>query len=111
MFSCQARHTGCVAVGGRTRVVGQRCARPDHRAAISGAAARLAAERALPDEVEGLRAQAARLRTAETVSERRRADTQFTLGVAAAAQSTQLAGEEMRLRAELGDLLWFDLGE
>jgi DNA-binding FadR family transcriptional regulator len=83
----------------------------DHRAAISGTAARLAAERALPEEVEGLRAQAGRLRTAETVSERRRADTQFTLGVAAAAQSTRLTGEEMRLLAELGDLLWFDLGE
>lgn len=82
----------------------------DHRSAISGTAARLAAARALSDEVEGLRAQVERLRAAETVSERRRADTQFTLGVAAAAQSTRLTGEEMRLRAELGDLLWFDLG-
>lgn len=83
----------------------------DHRIAISGTAARLAAERALPDEVEELRRQADRLRSAETVSERRRADSQFAIEVAAAAQSTRLTGEEMRLSAEVGDLLWFDLDD
>jgi DNA-binding FadR family transcriptional regulator len=83
----------------------------DHRAAISGTAARLAADRALPDEVDGLRRQAERLKSAETVSERRRADTQFTIEVAAAAQSTRLTGEEMRLRAVVGDLLWHELDE
>lgn len=78
----------------------------DLRCAVSGAAARLAAERALPDEVDGLRRQAERLRAAGTVSERRRADTQFTLEVAAAAQSARLTREELRLRTEIGDLLW-----
>jgi DNA-binding FadR family transcriptional regulator len=78
----------------------------DHRAAVSGTAARLAAERALPDEVDGLKRQADRLRQATTVSERRRADTQFTIEVAAAAQSARLTREELLLRAEIGDLLW-----
>jgi DNA-binding FadR family transcriptional regulator len=83
----------------------------DLRGAVSGTAARLAAERALPDEVAGLRRQAERLRTATTVSGRRRADTQFTLEVAAAAQSARLTREELRLRAEVGDLLWLGLTE
>jgi GntR family transcriptional regulator, transcriptional repressor for pyruvate dehydrogenase complex len=83
----------------------------DHRTAISGAAARLAAERALPDEIEGLRRQVQRLRMANTISERRRADTQFTIEVAAAAQSSRLTREELRLRAEVGDLLWLQRTE
>jgi DNA-binding FadR family transcriptional regulator len=77
----------------------------DHRAAVSGTAARLAAQRALPEEVRRLREQALRLRAATTASERRRADTQFTIEVAAAAQSPRLAREEARLRAQVGDLL------
>jgi DNA-binding FadR family transcriptional regulator len=83
----------------------------DHRGAVSGTAARLAAERALPGEVENLSRQVQRLRAATTTSERRRADTQFTIEVAAAAQSPRLAREELRLRAEIGDLLWLQLDE
>lgn len=83
----------------------------DHRAAVSGTAARLAAERAMPDEIDGLRRQADRLRLATTVSERRRADTQFTIEVAAAAQSSRLTREELRLRAETGDLLWLSVSD
>lgn len=83
----------------------------DQRTAVSGTAARLAAERALPGEVDELRQQALRLRAARTASERRRADTQFTIEVAAAAQSSRLTREELRLRAEVGDLLWLDLTE
>jgi len=83
----------------------------DQRGAISGTAARLAAERALPDEVDGLRQQAQRLSSATSASERRRADTQFTIEVAAAAQSSRLTAEEIRLRAEIGDLLWLHLSE
>jgi DNA-binding FadR family transcriptional regulator len=78
----------------------------DHRSAISGAAARLAAQRALPDEVAKLRRQAERLRSAATPGAARRADTQFTIEVALAAQSARLTREELRLRAEVGDLLW-----
>ncbi|MGZ4545276.1 MAG: GntR family transcriptional regulator [Blastococcus sp.] len=83
----------------------------DQRGAVSGTAARLAAERALPDEVEGLRQQAQRLSAATSASERRRADTQFTIEVAAAAQSSRLTAEEIRLRAEIGDLLWLHLSD
>jgi len=83
----------------------------DHRAAVSGMAARLAAERAQPDEVENLTRQVERLRAATTTSERRRADTQLSIEVAAAAQSPRLTREELRLRAEVGDLLWLQLDE
>jgi len=78
----------------------------DHRSAISGMAAFLAAERALPNEIGGLQAQLDRLRAAKSLSERRRADTQFTIEVAAAAQSSRLTQQEVLLRAEVGDLLW-----
>jgi DNA-binding FadR family transcriptional regulator len=83
----------------------------DHRSAVSGMAARLAAERALPEEVQNLARQVERLRAAGTMSERRRADTQFNIEVAAAAQSPRLTREELRLRAEVGDLLWLQLDE
>jgi DNA-binding FadR family transcriptional regulator len=77
----------------------------DHRRAIAGAAAQLAAERALPEEVNRMREQLERLRAAATSSERRRADMQLAIDVAAAAQSPRLTREEARLRAEIGDLL------
>ena len=80
----------------------------DHRGAISGMAAELAAQRALPDEIANLYRQVERLRSARTASHRRRADTQFTIEVAAAAQSSRLAREEIALRAEVGDLLWLE---
>jgi DNA-binding FadR family transcriptional regulator len=80
----------------------------DHRAAISGMAAQLAAQRALPEEIANLYRQVERLRAATTASQRRRADTQFTIEVAAAAQSSRLAREELALRAEVGDLLWLE---
>lgn len=77
----------------------------DQRTAISGAAARLAAERGLPGDVRRLTGQVERLATAETVSERRRADTQLSIAVAVAAQSSRLTRAEAHLHAELGDLL------
>src|SRR5579875_244303 len=77
----------------------------DHRAAVSGSAARLAAERCLPGDVRRLTSQARRLEAARTASERRRADTQLAIAVAAAAQSSRLTREEANLHAELGDLL------
>jgi DNA-binding FadR family transcriptional regulator len=80
----------------------------DHRSAISGMAAQLAAQRALPEEIANLYRQVERLRAAATASHRRRADTQFTIEVAAAAQSSRLAREELALRAEVGDLLWLE---
>jgi DNA-binding FadR family transcriptional regulator len=82
----------------------------DHRRAIAGTAAQLAAERALPEEVGRLREQLERLRAAVRPSDRCRADTQFTIEVAAAAQSPRLTREEARLRAQVGDLLGLALG-
>jgi DNA-binding FadR family transcriptional regulator len=81
----------------------------DQRCAVSGAAAQLAAERALPDEIRRLDEQLRRLREARTPSERRRADTEFTIAVAAAAQSPRLTLQEARLLAEVGDLLGLEL--
>ena len=83
----------------------------DHRGAISGMAAKLAAERAQADEVQSLARQVERLGAARTTSERRRADTQFNIEVAAAAQSPRLTAEELRLRTEVGDLLWLQLDD
>jgi GntR family transcriptional repressor for pyruvate dehydrogenase complex len=78
----------------------------DHRRAISGMAARLAAERAMPEEVDDLVTQVERLRVATTPGDRRRADAQLSLVIAAAAQSTRLTHEEQQFRVEIGDLLW-----
>jgi DNA-binding FadR family transcriptional regulator len=78
----------------------------DHRAAVAATAASLAAERALPGEVAELDRQLDRFRTARTASDRRRAALQFSVGVAAAAQSPRLLREEQRLAAEVGDLPW-----
>jgi DNA-binding FadR family transcriptional regulator len=80
----------------------------DQRRAISGAAARLAAERAQPEEIRRLEEQVQRLDSAATAAERRRATAELTLAVAAASQSPRLTDEEARLRSELGDL---DLGD
>jgi DNA-binding FadR family transcriptional regulator len=80
----------------------------DLRSAVLGTAAALAARRAMPPEVSRLWQHVERLQTARTPGERRRADTQFTLGVAAAAQSPRLAKEELRMRSEVGDLLWLE---
>ncbi|MGN6609080.1 MAG: FadR/GntR family transcriptional regulator [Jatrophihabitans sp.] len=78
----------------------------DHRRAIAGTAASLAAERALPEETDGLRRQLYRLRAALTARERGAADSQLAVAIAAAAQSARLTREELRLRAEVGELLW-----
>jgi GntR family transcriptional regulator, transcriptional repressor for pyruvate dehydrogenase complex len=78
----------------------------DHRAAVAGTAARLAAQRALPGEVATLREHVGRLRAAGTLSERRRADARIHIEIAAAAQSPRLTREEMTLWSEVGDLVW-----
>jgi GntR family transcriptional repressor for pyruvate dehydrogenase complex len=78
----------------------------DHRAAVAGAAARLAAERALPGDVAALRELAGRLTGAATLTARRRADARVHIEIAAAAQSPRLTRAEMDLWAEVGDLVW-----
>jgi GntR family transcriptional regulator, transcriptional repressor for pyruvate dehydrogenase complex len=83
----------------------------DHRGAISAMTAQLAAQRVLPAEVADLEEQLDRLRTARSASDRRRAAQQFAVAVAAAAQSPRLLAEEIRLSAEVGDLLWLQASE
>ncbi|MBP6994542.1 MAG: FadR family transcriptional regulator [Phycicoccus sp.] len=83
----------------------------DLRQAISGTAAALAADRALPDDLRLLHHRLDVLAAAVGTSAQRRADTQFAIAVAASAQSSILAERELSLRAELGDLLWWQVSE
>jgi GntR family transcriptional regulator, transcriptional repressor for pyruvate dehydrogenase complex len=77
----------------------------DHYAAIAGAAARLAAERSSTEDIERLELATADMRAATGV-EVTRAERQFHLEVAAAAQSPRLTQEELRLQGVRGGLLW-----
>lgn len=78
----------------------------DEHAAISGAAARLAASRAATDNVRRLLSLATRVADAAGVGERTRADTRFHIEVAVASQSERITRAEVSLQAELGALLW-----
>jgi DNA-binding FadR family transcriptional regulator len=78
----------------------------DHRAAIASAAAALAADRALADDIAVLREHLARLSAADDLTERRRSDARFHVEVAAAAQSPRLTRAEIALWSQVGDLLW-----
>lgn len=78
----------------------------DHRAAVAGAAAGLASQRALDGDVAALREHVAWLRGAAGRTERRRADARIHIEIAAAAQSPRLTRQEMDLWSEVGDLVW-----
>jgi GntR family transcriptional regulator, transcriptional repressor for pyruvate dehydrogenase complex len=78
----------------------------DHRAAVAGAAAQLASQRALDSDVHTLREHVGRLRGATSLTERRRADVRIHIEIAAAAQSPRLTRQEMSLWSEVGDLIW-----
>lgn len=80
----------------------------DHYLAIAGAAARLAAERSSPEDIERLELATEDLRIA-TGAAASRAERQFHLEVAAAAQSPRLTREEVQLQSESGGLLWLPL--
>ncbi|MGW1677311.1 FadR/GntR family transcriptional regulator [Saccharopolyspora sp. NPDC002376] len=81
----------------------------DHYAAIAGAAARLAAERSSPDDLTRLE-QAADDVLGTTGHGTARAERQFHLEVAAAAQSSRLTQQEIQLQGELGAVLWLSTG-
>ncbi len=83
----------------------------DHYAAISGAAARLAAERALDAELAPLRRTLAQMEEATSPAELRRLDGRFHIEVAAASQSARLTREEIALQADVGLLLWLPYDE
>jgi GntR family transcriptional regulator, transcriptional repressor for pyruvate dehydrogenase complex len=82
----------------------------DHYLAIAGAAAKLAAERSSPEDVERLHLATEDLRTA-IGAEAARAERHFHLEIAAAAQSPRLTHQEVQLQSERGGLLWLPLGE
>ncbi|ROO89669.1 GntR family transcriptional regulator [Actinocorallia herbida] len=83
----------------------------DHYAAISGAAAKLAAERALEAELAPLRRTIAQMEAAASAAELRRLEGRFHIEVAAASQSARLTREEVMLQADLGLLLWLPHAE
>lgn len=78
----------------------------DEYAAISSHAARLAAIRASPHEVEFLFGHVALMEKAVDRSEQRRADMRFHVGVAVVSQSVRLTQAELQLQSELGMFLW-----
>lgn len=80
----------------------------DEWAALAGAAAALAAQRASAAEVDLLDARAEEFAAADDVLGRRRADWRFHMQLAAVARSVRLSRAEQALQGELADLLWRD---
>ena len=78
----------------------------DARTAVSGTAARFAAERASTGEIGRLSETLDRLAAASGGTARRRIEGRWFIDVAAAAQSVRLTREEIELQFELGQLLW-----
>ncbi|MFF4250188.1 FadR/GntR family transcriptional regulator [Streptomyces sp. NPDC001663] len=83
----------------------------DHWAALSGTAARLAAERTEPDDLVQLRRTAEELTHAEDAAARSRVYGRFHVELAAAAQSARLTREQVALQTEIGALLCLVLGD
>ena len=82
----------------------------DQYAALAGAAARLAARRATPIEIERLRRAHAQIVAASSGAERRRAESHLQIEIAAVAQSPLLFRDEVGMQAEIGPLLWLGAG-
>lgn len=80
----------------------------DEQTAISGTAARLAAKRSSREQHARIAQHIEALKQADTRMARHRADARFHIEVAAAAQSLRLTHAEMRLQAEVGELLWLE---
>lgn len=80
----------------------------DEHMAISGTAARLAAQRSSPEHHARIAQHIDALHHSKTRQARHRADARFHIEVAAAAQSLRLTNAEMRLQSEVGELLWLD---
>lgn len=78
----------------------------DINSTLVGGAARLAALRALPEEVSELENLATAFALAETTSLRRRIDCRFHIQIGMAAQSTQLTTLIIQAMGNLGPLLW-----
>ncbi|MFF4964014.1 FadR/GntR family transcriptional regulator [Streptomyces sp. NPDC001037] len=82
----------------------------DHWAALSGAAARLAARRTEPGDLDPLRRTAEELALAREPAARSRLYGRFHVELAAAAQSARLTREQVALQSEVGALLCLVLG-
>ena len=78
----------------------------DEHLAVSGASAKLAAERAAGASVRRLLALVEQLAEAGSLGARIRADSRFHIEVAIASQSERLTRLEVNLQAEVGALLW-----
>jgi DNA-binding FadR family transcriptional regulator len=83
----------------------------DHYAAIAGAAAALAAQRAAAPDLDRLRRAACLIAREQDAGARRRADALFHIEVAVAAQSPRLYKEEVALQAEFGALMWLTMDD
>jgi DNA-binding FadR family transcriptional regulator len=83
----------------------------DHWAALSGTAARLAADRTEPDDLVQLRRTTEEFAQAEDVAARSRVYGRFHVELAAAAQSARLTREQVALQTEVGALLCLVLGD
>ncbi|MFE0386374.1 FadR/GntR family transcriptional regulator [Streptomyces bungoensis] len=77
----------------------------DHWAALSGAAARLAAQRTGPEDLHPLRRTAEELARAADAPARSRLYGRFHVELAAAAQSARLTREQVALQSEVGALM------
>ncbi|HVV10801.1 FadR/GntR family transcriptional regulator [Amycolatopsis sp.] len=82
----------------------------DHYVAIAGTSARLAAERSSAEDIMRLTLAADDLEHAKGAAASR-AERQFHLEMAAAAQSPRLTRQEVGLQSEQGALLWLPLGD
>lgn len=81
----------------------------DEQSAVSGAAARLAADRVTRATVRKLFALVDQMAAAETRGARMKADSRFHVEIAMASQSERLTRHEVRLQGESAGLLWLDL--
>lgn len=80
----------------------------DEQTAVSGAAARLAAERSNAAGVRKLFAMVDQMSAADTRGARLKADSRFHVEVAMASQSERLTRSEVRLQGETAGLLWLE---
>jgi DNA-binding FadR family transcriptional regulator len=83
----------------------------DHWSAVSGTAARLAAQRTEPQDLHQLHRSLDQLADAPDGPARSRVHGRFHVELAAAAQSARLTREEISIHSEMGALLCLVLGE
>lgn len=77
----------------------------DYRVAIGGESAALAAERATPEDLDGMRELIERMDAAEAFEEFRKCDATFHVTIASCTRSQRLARAETELQAELSPLM------